>query len=107
MNETETRSAAADWLRPILPDYAQEFVTSIGIDWHNLLKGDRMVMYSSGEKSAIALAAMLEDRVGVVREVLEYQHSVQSLMASLSYVSRQKRVDWIAILVARVMALPE
>lgn len=105
--EVDIRAATSEWLRPMLPGYAKDYATVSGIAWDPLLKEPRMAMYSSGEKSAIALAAILEDRIGVVREIIEHQHSVQSLIASLSYVRMEQRRGWIALLIMKAESLPE
>lgn len=105
--ETEIRWAASEWLRPLLPGYAKDYATVSGIAWDALLKEPRMAMYSAGEKSAIALAAVLEDRIGVVREVIEHQHSAQSLISNLSYLTMERRRAWIALLILKSESLPE
>jgi hypothetical protein len=103
-NEVQ-QSDVARWLRPILPTYASSFAGGSVVNYHELLREDRLAMYSTGEKSAIALAAQLEDRIGVVREILGYQHSVLGLLASLSYLSREQRRGWLALLIVRAEEL--
>jgi len=109
-DETTYRSAVADWLYQILPSYAAGFAdngVSPIINWQELLRADRLAMYSTGERYGIALAAMLEDRQGVVLDVLGPMMGRPSLLEMIGHMSKPQRRNWLSLLIHRVEQLPD
>lgn len=104
-------SALATWLFQRLPDYAQTTVDPLSgqIDWEHLLSWCRGKFFSTGERAAVALAAHLDDRPGIIWTALYGEGpagSPVSVLALLGRIDRAGARDWLALLIARVEALP-
>lgn len=103
----DTRAALASWLHEQLPPYARGFVQTVPIDggmaqevhieWEHLIGHDSM-MFSSGERAAVALAGHLEDRVGVANAMYADDGGPPSILHLLACIPQGHRQRFLSLL---------